>query len=264
MPPKASQKAIAAKNIQAHDTSVNKWAKGLWRAVLTEASYSNVHDEIFKEFKKLRDEAKALGTTKVSMLNHVSPIYNHMASQGYQAKIHYLPLREAVANYCENRPAVDWKGPPDHFNRSPSPPALKPSDIPRMVVGPSKKKGKAPVVEESVKSDREDSDAEVKHRKPLPSTDGFEVNSSKCTMCRQRSHACHVNPKVTKTTAACFECNYWRLKCSFSPLRNNKKVEGLVEANDEESKKRKKPTQVPAGQAGQYSGEFFLIFFPPT
>jgi hypothetical protein len=257
MPPKPSQKTTPAKTIQAHDAAVIKWAKTLWSAVSTERSYRDGHEELFKGFDKLRDEAKASGTTKVSMLDHVAPIYNHIASQDYQAKVHYLPLREAVANFCENRPVANWKAPPDQFSRSPSPSlsSLKPAQTPRMIVGATKKKAK--VVDDGVRSERDESDGDViKSRKPLPSTDGMEVHPSKCKMCQQRGHSCHVNPKAVKAAAACFECNHWRLKCSFSPLRN-KKVEGSAEVHDEETKKRKKPTLIPAVHAGNCPGEFF-------
>ena len=81
-----------------YDAKVIDWAKRLWSAISNEVKYREVHKDFFKEFNKLRDEAQAMDVTKVTMLNHVAPIYDHIASQGYTALIHYQPLREAVAN----------------------------------------------------------------------------------------------------------------------------------------------------------------------
>lgn len=247
MPSKPSQKSATAKSFPNHDATVINWAKRLWGVISKETAYEQVHDDFFNEFIKLRDVDQGVESTKVTMLNHVAPIYNHIASQGYQAHIHYLPLREAVANYCENKPVADWS-PPDEASRSPSPHPTMP--IPSNS-GPSKKKGKtkAQISDE----DRDESEGETK-LKPLPPTDGMGVHQTKCTLCRQRGHSCHVNPKATKASAACFECNHWKIKCSFAPSRA-KKGEASTELNDKEEapKKQKKPTQVPAGQAGQFS-----------
>jgi hypothetical protein len=141
--------------------------------------------------------------------------------------------------------------------------------------GPSglKKKKKAVISDELIRSEHEDeSDKEsvktreaesAKARKPLtdevkslPATDGMEQNITKCLLCVQRKHGCHVNPKATKkAAAACFECNHWRIKCSLTPARA-KKVEDEEEVSKEQvPKRRKKPTQVPAGQPGQLNGE---------
>lgn len=180
---------------QAHDTQVTEWAKRLWRAIPNEATYREGHEDFFKEFKKLSEAAQ--GRDRVSMLNHIAPIYNHIASQGYQAHIHHLPLKEAVCNFCERKPVADWKGPPNQFSRS----------------------------------DRNDSDVEsAKPRMPLPCTNRMALNSIKCTTCEQRSHACHVNPKTIKALAACFECHHWRVKCSLSPARI-RKGQAAVELN---------------------------------
>ena len=105
---------------------VKDWAQGLWSVIHNEGKYNERHKDFFEEFKKLRDEAKAKDFTKVTMVNHVAPVYDHIASQGYTGQTHYQPLREAVANFCEGRPVANWKGPPDQNSRTPSPvlPAL--------------------------------------------------------------------------------------------------------------------------------------------
>ena len=196
------------------------------------------------------------------MVDHVTPIYNHIALQGYKAHIHYLPLKKAVANFCEGKPVADWKAPPDELSSSsPSPPPSPPPKVneePPRKSGSTKKKDKAKAAgsDELVRSD-DDSDKETtKPRKPtdpkLPTTAGMEASPTKCTLCEQRGHVCHVNPKATKAAAACFECNHWRLKCSLAPTRGKK---GDAPAEEEEEvapvitvKRRKKLTQVPAGQ----------------
>ena len=101
--------------------------------------------------------------------------------------------------------------------------------------------------------------------KSLAAADGLGESPTICTMCKHRGHVCHVNPKATKkATAACFECNHWRLKCSLSPSRG-KKGEALPEQNDEEiaASKEQSPTgkqrerkrlnrpEIPASSSGQ-------------
>lgn len=96
------------------------------------SQYSKVHEGFFKEFKKIRDEAQALDHTALTMVNHVAPIYNHIASHGYKADIHYSPLREAICNYCTGKHVADWKAPPDELSWSSSPsPSLLPSPRPQ-------------------------------------------------------------------------------------------------------------------------------------
>jgi hypothetical protein len=117
--PQPTNNAITA--TQAHDAVVKNWAKRLYEAIKDGKTYEARHDQFFKEFDELRDAAKVSGSTKVSMLNHVAPIYNHLASQGYQPGIHFAPLQQAVYNYCQSKPVADWTGPPDQWSRSPSP-----------------------------------------------------------------------------------------------------------------------------------------------
>jgi len=269
-----------------HDAKEKDWAKRLWIAVSKEGKYNAVHGDFFKEFNKIRDEAQALGIAKVTMVDHVAPIYDHTASQGYNAHIHYKPLREAVSNFCESRPVADWRAPPDQFSRSSSP-VLPPSprmqnpqgkrskeEKPHMVAsGLSKKKTKATNLDDVVRSDPED-ESEKESTKPrdpgesgrprkppaeeprsLPTTDGMERNTTKCTLCENRGHVCHVNPKATKAAAACFECNHWRLKCSLAPARTKKGEDEEEPSKDQPPKRRRKPAQVPAGQPGQLSCE---------
>jgi hypothetical protein len=271
----------------AFDAKVLDWSKRLWSAVSKDpGKYSVAHEEFYREFIKIRDDTQALNISAVTMVNHVAPIYNNIASQGYKAHIHFPPLKEAVANYCEGKPVIDWKAPPE-FRLSPSPSSSSLPSSPPVVerkeepprksnAGPKKKgKGKADERSEHEESEKESAKPRegepAKLRKPpLPNTEGMEQSPTRCFLCEQRGHACYVNPKATKTAAACFECNHWRLKCSLAPIRA-KKGEAPVEeeevAASKESapkepapkepvpKRRKKPTQVPAGQPGQLTSE---------
>jgi hypothetical protein len=114
----------------AFDVKVLDWAKRLWSAVSKPSHYSEVHEDFIKEFKKIRDEGKALNVTQVTMVDHVAPIYSHVALHGYNAHIHYLPLKLAVSNFCESKPVADWKPPPDESNQSSSSPSPSPSPRP--------------------------------------------------------------------------------------------------------------------------------------
>jgi hypothetical protein len=267
MPPKPKATTTRA----AFEAKVLDWSKRLWSAVSKEAKYSEVHDDLFLEFNELQDDARALDTSAV-MLKHAAPIYNHISSQGYKPHIHYRPLKDAVLNYCEKKPVADWKGPTKEFSRSPSPPKIGSKSN----AGPTKKKGKKAVVSENYVRSDDESEKEsakpregesAKLRKPptleiLPTTDGMELSPTKCALCDQRGHACHVNAKI-KSPAACFECNHWRLKCSLAPPRTKKgeaadhNEDDVAAPKEQGPKRRKKPTQVPAGQPGQFSGEDF-------
>ncbi|KAF8809992.1 hypothetical protein BYT27DRAFT_7092814 [Phlegmacium glaucopus] len=288
----STQPSGNSKPAETHDTLVLTWGKRLWTAIAKESTYAPGHDQFFKEFDSLRDVAQANKSTKITLLNHVAPIYNHIASQGYQAHIHYKPLKEAVFNFCNKKPVAEWIGPPDQHSRSPSPTLPPPPKalpipwppLPRpkpkfacMVAsnsGRSKGKAKAQISAEYVHSDLEKSEVEVikepepriVHSKPLPSTAGMVQCPTPCLLCEQRGHLCHSNPKATSAQAACFECNHWNVKCSLAPPRAKKgeapaQPNGNVEKVPEEtaekpSKKkgqaRRKPTQIPAGQPGQY------------
>ena len=266
---------------------VRDWEKKLWSA-FQDHNYSLVHEQLFKEFEKLRDETQTLHINKLSMVDYVASIYDHIASQGsgYKPHIHRQPLRIAICNYCEGKPVPDWKAPADQFSRSPTP-VLLPSPQPQLIesnAGPAKKRGKAKVVNlDEFQSDRDESETESakrREREPtkrrekrepakgrttgrvtFPATDGMEPSPTKCTLCEKRGHVCHVNPKVTKA-AACFECNHWRLKCSLTTSRAKRSEAVASESNEDEEvaaskeqtpKRRKKPTQVPAGRPGQFS-----------
>lgn len=65
----------------AYDSMVRDWGKRLWSA-FQDHNYSLVHEQLFKEFKKLRDEVQTLHINKLSMVDYVAPIYDHIASQG--------------------------------------------------------------------------------------------------------------------------------------------------------------------------------------
>ena len=242
-------------------TDEAEWTRKLWDVIQEEATYRDAHEDVFREFERLRDAVQDRDTN--SMLNHAAPIYNHIASQGYQEHIHYEPLLDAVSNYCNKMPVAYWKGPPDQFSRSSSPnldamTSLSPKVSPTIALntGPSEEKGKAKtaaISEEVARSDRDESEEEcAKPRNPLPIVDGMERNLRKCTLCEQRSHSCYVNSKATRPTAACFECYHWRVKCSFAPVRA-KRGEVTAERNDKQeevavltNKRRKKPTQAGA------------------
>jgi len=180
----------------------------------------------------------------MTLVNHVAPIYDHIASQGYNAQTHFLPLRDAVTNFCEGKPVSPWKGPPDQFSRSPSP-HLSASSRPPSPRAGSSKKTHAANSEEFVPSEHDESEKDLPNpesakprkatadvtksinaegeSKSLPNTEGMELCPKKCLKCESRKHGCHINPKATKAAAACFECNHWRLKCSLSATRANAK-----------------------------------------
>jgi hypothetical protein len=260
-----------------HDVKVKDWAKRLYEAVLSKPEYSKLHKGFLEEFQKLRDEARDLDIAKVTMIDHAAPIYDHVASQGYKVHVHFAPLREAVSNFCANKPVNDWKGPRDQPSRTPSP-LLPPSPLPKpkpkfatmVASGPpvlKKKTTKAAISDEPVRFEHEDESEKesAKPRKPttteesksLPAMDGMELNPTKCALCESRSHGCHVNPRATKAAAACFECNHWRLKCSLASTRSKKgeDEEEVAASKEQAPKRRKKPNQVPAGQSGQFSGK---------
>lgn len=110
MSSKPSQKMTAF--WQAQNNQTLNWSKRLWSAVEKDpATYKESHKDLFKEFEKLHDAAKGRDSTNVTVLNHITPIYNHITSQGYQSHIHFMPLKEAMSNYCKRKPVVDWKCP---------------------------------------------------------------------------------------------------------------------------------------------------------
>ncbi|KAF8811431.1 hypothetical protein BYT27DRAFT_7208554 [Phlegmacium glaucopus] len=211
---KSSKAQMGAAQQQTHYAEVVGWAKKLWGAI-KDGSYALVHQDLFDEFDRLCDATEGIQSTRITMLDHVAPIYNHVASQGYQPNVHYQPLKDAVFNFCNNKPVTEWVGPPDQWSRSPSPTLdslkgmptpmkkvskaaptktipppsrLKPQDrMACMVAGPSKKgKSKAPISEEFVGlSDDKDFGEEQEEPKapqqargsrPLPSTVGMDEN----------------------------------------------------------------------------------------
>ncbi|KAF8798750.1 hypothetical protein BYT27DRAFT_7264614 [Phlegmacium glaucopus] len=332
MPSKSAQPSKAkmgAAEQQKYNTDVVGWAKKLWGA-MKDGSYAPDHQDFFDEFNRLHDTSEGSQSTKTTMLDHVAPIYDHVASQGYQPDIHYQPLKVAVSNFCTNKPVTKWVGPADQWSRSPSPtlnspkpmptptnkvgkqtmPRLKPQELMACIVasnaGPSKKgKSKAPISEELLLSEDDTFFGEPETKapllsrasKPLPPTNGMETNSSKCKICSQRGHGCHINPRATNALAACFECNHWKLKCSLAGPRVKKQAKPAPDAttrikkhaqpasdgpshdkklaelahNDDDNMEikvpvakprktqRKAPTQPSPGQPGQYG----VVSFPP-
>lgn len=271
-----------------HEIKVKDWAKRLYTAVTSEREYKKLHKGFLDEFQKLRDEARDLDVNKVTMINHAAPIYDHIASQGYEVDVHYAPLREAVSNFCANKPVNNWKGPPDQRSRTsspflpsspppPPPPRKNRAVIPAMVASGPSGLNKRKTKDEPVRTEH-DEDGSGKPRKAadsLPSTEGMEQNPTKCSLCDSRNHGCYVNPnvnpKTNKAAAACFECNHWRLKCSLAATRTKK---GEDKGDDEEEvvvlkepppkKQRKKPAQVPAGQSGQLGGRLAAFLLTST
>ncbi|KAF8816822.1 hypothetical protein BYT27DRAFT_7206963 [Phlegmacium glaucopus] len=174
MPSKSTQPSKAnmgAAEQQEYNTDVVSWAKKLWGAI-KDGSYAPDHQDFFDEFNRLCDTSEGSQSMKTTMLDHVALIYDHVASQGYQPDIHYQPLKDAVSNFCTNKPVTKWIGPPNQWSRSPSPtlnslkpmpmptnkvgektmPSLKPQQLMACIVlsneGPSKKgKSKAPISE---------------------------------------------------------------------------------------------------------------------
>lgn len=146
---------VSQDDINIHDSQVTKWAKRLWSAI-KEVTYKEAHEDIFKEFEKFRDAAQGRDDAKVTMLDHVTLIYNHIASHGFQPHIHYQPIKDAVSRFCERKPVADWKGPQEQLSRSPSPnqePIPSPPKISPINAGPLKKKGKAKILDEVIRSD---------------------------------------------------------------------------------------------------------------
>jgi len=219
-----SIKTAAASQAE-HDASVLAWAKNLYNGIKAESNYAGGHQSFFEEFDRLRDASKGRGDTKVTLIDHVSPIYNHVASQGYQPNIHFGPLQAAVFNWCKGGAVVHWQAPPDQFSRTPSPTLASPAPAPpkppkvaRMTVTKaaptaSGSKKKYPSAD-TVRSDQDKSDEESvrvvppsRGRPPprtLPPTLGLATHLTKCMLCDQRGHGCHINPKAPSALSACF------------------------------------------------------------
>ena len=133
--------------------------------------------------------------------------------------------------------------------------------------------------------DDEDDEEETAVKNKLPNMAGFDRHLNKCRKCTERNHGCHVNPKATSPTAACYECNFWKLKCSRCPGRAEKPesvasppIGGapleIVKARKSEgaesgaiappTKKprggKKKPTTIAPGEPGEYASELLDFF----
>ena len=274
------------------------WTKRLWTAISNEDKYREVHEDFLKEYNYLREDGQGITTWRMTLVSHVAPIYDHIASQSYNSHIHYQPLRNAVVNFCEGKPVFDWKGPPVQFRQTPSP-LLPPSPRPQSPrTASSKKKTHAAILEEFIQSEHDESESEKElpnpesvktgkattgvtkslnaaNTKSLPNTEEMEKCPTKCSKCASRKHGCHVNPKATKVGAACFECNHWRIKCSLAATNAKKgedkaptRADAANKDEDEEEglrfgppKQRRKPIQAPAGQPGPSTGEPIFDFF---
>ncbi|KAF8800753.1 hypothetical protein BYT27DRAFT_7216767 [Phlegmacium glaucopus] len=312
MPFKSAQPSKAkmgATEQQNYNTDVVGWAKKLWGAI-KDGSYAPDHQNLFDKFNRLCDASEGSQSMKTTMLDHVAPIYNHVASQGYQPDIHYQPLKDAVSNFCTNKPVTKWVGPADQWSWSPSPTLNSPKPMPmptnKQCRTIKKGKSKALISKELLLLEDNTSFGEPEPKaplpswasKPLPPTNGMETNSSKCKICSQCGHGCHVNPRATNALATCFECNHWKLKCSLAGPRVEKQAEPAPDATTRIKKhaqpasdgpshgkklaelahgdndhpmeikvpvakprktQRKAPTQPSPGQPGQYSA----VSFPP-
>ena len=305
MAPNTTQHVVPSSNDARLVGAVLDWSKRMWNAVQVTEDYEPSHKTLFDEFDHLRDQAKSSGDPLLqdhrSLLRHVAAIYNHTASQGYQPTIHLAPLRQAVHNWCLERPVEHWKAPPDQQSRSPSPamppptpavppPAVPPSaprglKVPAMVPqgnfkptskpaptttdkGKGKPTGKVSRAKQpptSAELVNDEDETETKTRKSLPTTWGMEKHLEKCERCVHGSHGCHVHSNAT----ACFECHWWKVKCSRVKVNKTEADPSASLGEDPDAtpapKKRtaanrKKPTAVPAGEAGEY-GEFRSIIF---
>lgn len=272
---------------------VMAWAKDVWSAVQKESTYGSQHDRLFKEFDRLRDVIKLAGDPRLQdhrcLIFHVAPIYNHTASQGYQADIHYQPLSQAVSQWCLKQPVKPWKAPPDQYSPSASPkipPRPTPRPVSRVVttpapLGPPKAdKGKAKA---KVHLSPEFVDSESDARQAAPKVEGKKVEGKanaktsaepdaprsnptdemkewdpKCERCEAGQHACHVNPNRPGPNSACFECNSCKVRCS--RVGKEDKTDGDV-PKKKSGGIRKKPIAVPAGEPGQSAGAFVLLSF---
>ena len=194
---------------------------------------------------------------------------------------------------CRNRWSFG-KAPPDQQSRSPSPiiplptpvPAPRGLKVPSMVpqgnLKPTSKpaptkadKGKGRLTGKGTQAKPpptsaelvNDDDNETKPRNTLPSTLGMDKHEVKCDRCMHGGHGCHVHPN---NATACFECNHWKVWCSRVKVsKTNADPDALLKEDADATpgpKKKtggnhKKPTAIPAGEAGEYGGEFRLMIF---
>lgn len=276
---------------------VREWAKQLWTAVQNQKTYVVHHDHLFKEFDRLRD---AIKSTREPILHdhrclvlHVSAIYNHTASQGYQPEIHYKPLSEAVTQWCLQKPVKVWQAPPDQHSRSASP-AIPPEPKPVTPVAPKPKprpvvrlaaitptpaprsaptkaekgkgKAKAQISPEYLEDTDSDGRPEPRHdSKPLDPLLSMKQWDPKCKRCSAGNVPCHIHPNRPGPGSACVECNVAKVRCSLVKHDQEPSGSGSKEKEEVEVPKkgraggsRKRPTAVPAGEIG---GEFFVFFF---
>jgi hypothetical protein len=280
-------------------------AKEVWTAVQKESAYPPQHNHLFEKFNELRDAIKSTDDPRLQdhrcLVNHVAPIYNHTASQGYQPLIHYRPLADAVSAWCLKKPVKHWDAPPDQWSPSASPaipprpitppqppkPTTPPRPKPRIVSRPAPassstvpnpaptktptpkpaptkpEKGKAKA-KTHISPEFVDSDSDVAKARPTPT----EKWNPLCDRCKVLKQPCHIYPGRTKDNSACFECNFRKVHCPQIKDAVSGGVEDVMDVVKDvpeapKKKARKRPTAVPRGEPGQLAGAFLhsLFFF---
>lgn len=116
-------------------------------------SYAKSSQQFFREFEQLRDALQ--GSTARTILPYVAPVYNHIASQGYQQNIHFDPLLKGLFAFCAKEAIPTWKAPPDQYDRSVSPTIPPAKSVPVKTPQPKPvpaKKSAAPIQPKPVKS----------------------------------------------------------------------------------------------------------------
>ena len=135
MAPKAQYTTPAAHHAEGH-CRLNQWMMCLYAALNNENTYEKAHLSLFREFEVLSD--LVCRSEKPSIIPYIEAIFNHTMSQGYQQDVHYQPLLQAMAAYCNKAPPPIWVAPPDKYSWSltpglpplPKSPTLIPSKVP--------------------------------------------------------------------------------------------------------------------------------------
>ena len=129
MAPKAQHTAPAACHAEGH-RRLNQWTMCLYVALNDKDMYEKAHQSLFREFEALYN--LVCRSEKPSIIPYIKAIFNHTALQGYQQEIHYQPLFQAMAAYCNKAPPPIWVAPPDKYSwlLTPGLPPLPKSPIP--------------------------------------------------------------------------------------------------------------------------------------
>jgi len=187
------------------------------------------------------------------IIPYVAPVYNHIASQGYQEDVHFEPLWQGLFAFCNKQDIPAWKAPPDQYDWSVSPtipPASKPKSLPvkapEAKSGPAKKpvpqpkpvkatKVTKPVKEAKAPAPTKDTNplapvkGKGKMKEVVDDTSGSEFEPEEtedkqpkephpvpCKYCQVKGYPCLINPStIGKKNPACLKCFSWKLGCSF-------------------------------------------------